>query len=173
MNLDGTGVSSTDLIGYRSLSESALKGVMKQALRVAAEHQEMPGEHHFYITFLTSAPGVVVADKLKDQFPEDMTIVLQHQFWDLNVTDELFEVVLKFAGVPQPLRIPFSAVTRFFDPSVNFGVEFQPQPADDQQDTTDSAAPEDQADDTVAETADIAVGDDANTVVQLDAFRRK
>lgn len=173
MNLDGTGVTSTDLIGYRALSENALKGVMKQALRKVAETQDMPGQHHFYISFLTTAPGVVLSDKLKDQYPEDMTIVLQHQFWDLNVDDNGFDVVLKFHGVPQQLRVPFSAVSRFFDPSVNFGVEFQTgSNAEDDAGAVSDRVEESMADE-MPEEADTAVGETAGSVVQLDAFRRK
>jgi hypothetical protein len=87
----------------------------------------LPGEHHFYITFRTGAPGVRVSQRLRDKHPEEMTIVLQHQFWDLNVSEHAFEVGLSFSGVPERLLVPFDALTTFFDPSVQFGLKFETQ----------------------------------------------
>lgn len=115
-----------DLIGYRGLVEKAhetlaplaFRLVVRDALALAAK-RGLPGEHHFYITFRTHAPGVIVPQSLRQRFPNDMTIVLQHQFWDLEAHDAGFSVMLKFGGQPQTLVVPYSAITRFVDPSVN------------------------------------------------------
>ena len=168
MSADGNGGNADDVIGYRELTDAAMKGVMREALRKTAELGEVPGSHHFYITFRTSAPGVTMADQLKDRFPEDMTIVIQHQFWDLEVLDDRFEVVLKFAGIPQHLRIPYAAITRFFDPSVNFGFEFTGDAADIPPNTVAPKMPEPSMEEDT-ETPETSEG----TVVSLDAFRRK
>ena len=168
MSTDGNGGSVEDVIGYRKLTDEAMKGVMRAALRKTADLGEVPGTHHFYITFRTSAPGVTMADQLKDRFPEDMTIVIQHQFWDLEVLEDRFEVVLKFAGVPQHLRIPYAAITRFFDPSVNFGFEFS---GEDTIAPQQSISPQMATEEPVAEAE--APETSEGTVVSLDAFRRK
>lgn len=122
--LDRSSGSATDHIGYHALMQAALKGVLRTALANVSKMERLPGDHHFYITFRTRTPGVQMADYLKDRFPDEMTIVIQHQYWDFEVSDDRFEIILKFSGVPQHLRIPFIAVTRFFDPSVNFGMQF-------------------------------------------------
>ncbi len=156
--------SAKDHIGYQSLTQAALKGVVRAALQKAAKLGTLPGGHHFYITFRTRTPGVQMADYLKDKFPDEMTIVIQHQYWDLEVTDEHFEVILKFSGVPQHLSIPFSAIARFFDPSVNFGLQFDDSEAPAL--PSRAAAPA-----RSSEAAPTASGD--TTIVSLDAFRRK
>ena len=104
--------------------ENALRDVVRQALRLAAD-QGLPGNHHFYITFRTDHPGSTLADHLVERYPGEMTIVLQHQFWGLQVYDELFEVTLSFNDKPERLRIPFDAVVAFADPSVRFGLQFE------------------------------------------------
>ncbi len=109
---------------YDRMVERALRGVMRDALSHVAKHG-LPGAHHFYLTFRTTHSGVRMDDVLKARFPEEMTIVLQHQFWDLTVDDTGFAVTLSFSNVPQRLTIPFSAVTTFNDPSVNFALQFQ------------------------------------------------
>jgi hypothetical protein len=103
--------------------EDALRGVLKQALKIT-EAQGLPGAHHFYITFDTTHPGLKIAPSLKALHPNEMTIVLQHQFWDLNVGDERFEITLSFSGVSQRLSVPFAAVTAFADPHAKFGLQF-------------------------------------------------
>ena len=113
-----------DLIRYDILAQEALRGVVRRVLTDVAR-DGLPGEHHFYIAFDTRAPGVRVSQRLREQYPEEMTIVLQHQFWDLAVTEHTFEVGLSFGGVPERLLIPFSAVKGFFDPSVQFGLQFE------------------------------------------------
>jgi hypothetical protein len=114
---------ATDHIRYDLLVQDAFRGIFRKVLTDAAAHG-LPGEHHFYITFKTHAPGVSLSDRLKAEYPEQMTIILQHQFWDLKVHDSGFEVGLSFRRIPEKLEIPFAAVTGFFDPSVNFGAEF-------------------------------------------------
>lgn len=114
-----------DLIRYDVLVQDALRGVVRKVMREVAEGG-LPGEHHFYIAFDTTAPGVRMSSRLRQQHPEEMTIVLQHQFWDLAVSDHAFEVGLSFGGVPERLLVPFAAVRGFFDPSVQFGLQFDP-----------------------------------------------
>jgi hypothetical protein len=113
-----------DHIRYDILAQDALRGVVRTVLIDAAK-KGLPGEHHFKITFNTSAPGVRLSDRLREQYPEAMTIVLQHQFWDLAVRDDAFEVGLSFAGVPERLTVPLEAVTAFYDPAVQFGFQFE------------------------------------------------
>jgi hypothetical protein len=116
-----------DHIRYDLLTQQALRSVVRTVLIDAAK-QGLPGEHHFYISFDTRAPGVKVSPRLRTQYPEDMTIVLQHQFWDLIVSEQGFEVGLSFNGVPERLIVPFDAVKGFFDPSVQFGLQFETTP---------------------------------------------
>ena len=113
-----------DHIRYDLLTQQALRGVVRSVLVDAAKNG-LPGDHHFYIAFDTRAEGVVIPDRLKAQYPEQMTIILQHQFWDLKVTEDGFEVGLSFGGVPTKLGVPFEAVKGFFDPSVQFGLQFE------------------------------------------------
>ena len=159
----------TDYIGYEALQHAAMRGVMREALRAVVENGSPPGDHHFYISFRTRAPGVKIADYLVERFPQDMTIVIQHQYWDLEVNDDRFEIILKFSGVPQHLSIPFSAVTRFVDPSVNYGLSFEDEPANG--DNAVIAPLEDHASSPSAKDAEETAS--GETVVQLDAFRRK
>ena len=119
---------ATDLIRYDVLASDALRGVLRRVLADAAEHG-LPGEHHFFITFLSTAEGVKLSPRLLAQYPEEMNIILQHQFWDLVVTEDRFEVGLSFGGIPERLVVPFVAIKSFLDPSVPFQVEFQPTEA--------------------------------------------
>ena len=112
-----------DLIRYDLLVQDALRGVVRRVLTDAARDGLM-GEHHFYVSFRTEAPGVRMSQALREKYPQDMTIVLQHQFWDLGVTEHTFEVGLSFSGVPERLLVPFDALSGFFDPSVQFGLKF-------------------------------------------------
>jgi hypothetical protein len=120
---------ATDHIRYDVLARDALRGVLRRVLTDAAEHG-LPGEHHFYITFLSTAEGVKLSPRLLAQYPEEMTVILQHQFWDLVVSEDRFEVGLSFGGIPERLVVPFNAIKSFFDPSVQFGLQFEPA-ADD------------------------------------------
>jgi hypothetical protein len=113
-----------DHIRYDILAQQALRGVVRTVLHDAAT-KGLPGEHHFKITFATAAPGLRLSDRMRAQYPETMTIVLQHQFWDLAVDDEGFEVGLSFGGVTERLAVPFDAVTAFYDPAVQFGFQFE------------------------------------------------
>jgi len=113
-----------DHIRYDLLTQQALRGVVRAVLADAAK-KGLPGDHHFYIAFDTNAEGVRMPDRLRAQYPEEMTIILQHQFWDLKVGDDAFEVGLSFGGVPASLHVPFEAVKGFFDPSVQFGLQFE------------------------------------------------
>ncbi|WP_406854288.1 ClpXP protease specificity-enhancing factor SspB [Alsobacter sp. KACC 23698] len=119
-----------DLIRYDLLVQDALKGVVRKVLADAAAHG-LPGEHHFYISFRTGDPGVRISNRLREKYPEEMTIVLQHQFWDLGLTEHTFEVGLSFSGVPERLLVPFDSLTGFFDPSVQFGLKFELSGAED------------------------------------------
>lgn len=171
---------------YERMVEDAMRRVMRDALREAADHG-LPGDHHFYIGFRTDAPGVRLSLALKAQYPDVMTIVLQFQFWNLTVTRSGFSVELSFGGKRERLQVPFSAVTRFVDPSVEFGLEFAGAPG--LADTAADAAPE-PAGEAAPEATTIGVpapeteaggeqdegakgGKGAEKVVSLDSFRKK
>lgn len=162
----------SDTIPYDVLAREALRRVVHDVL-VIARDEGLPGDHHFFITFRTNTPGVSMSDQLKAEFPEEMTIVLQHQYWDLEITPEQFSVKLAFGGVPRELVVPFKAVSAFFDPSVQFGLQFSalasdPAGSDTATDQADTAASEaDEAD--AIEKPDDTPGE----VVSLDAFRKK
>ncbi|GAA3849330.1 ClpXP protease specificity-enhancing factor SspB [[Pseudomonas] carboxydohydrogena] len=170
---------ATDLIRYDVLTRDALRGVLRRVLTDAAEHG-LPGEHHFYITFLSTAEGVKLSPRLLSQYPQEMTVILQHQFWDLVVTEDHFEVGLSFGGIPERLVVPFSAITRFFDPSVQFGLQFETaeaaigdaEPATAEAEKADSPASPDSPDNP----DDDGGGDhprEGAQVVRLDRFRKK
>jgi uncharacterized protein len=113
-----------DHIRYDILAQDALRGVIRKVLSEVAATGSLPGDHHFFITFMTNAPGVRISAHLRQKYQEQMTIVIQHQFWDLKVTETHFEIGLSFSDTPEKLVIPFSAVRGFYDPSVNFELEF-------------------------------------------------
>lgn len=113
-----------DHIRYDLLTQQALRGVVRNVLADAAK-KGLPGDHHFYISFDTQAEGVRLSDRLRAQYPEEMTVILQHQFWDLAVNEHGFDVGMSFGGIPEKLTIPFDAITGFFDPSVQFGLQFE------------------------------------------------
>ncbi len=150
----------TDLMRYDKLVEGALRGVMIAALRRAATRGGLPGDHHFYVSFRTGHPGVRMSADLLVEHPEEMTIVLQHEFWDLEVGDAAFSVTLGFNKVRETLTIPFEAITGFADPSVDFGLKFTGGEA------AAEARPDEARDGPAAKV-------DAGTVVALDAFRKK
>jgi len=166
---------------YDKMVEEALRGVVRDSLVFAAEHG-LPGEHHFYVTFRPHHPDVEMSDHLKARHPDEMTIVLQHQFWDLDVDEDGFSVTLSFSGKPERMVIPFSAVTGFADPSAKFGLQFQAIPGDDDEDDEDdmeidefdpqppSSTAADAGD--KPETPPAGEGGDGN-VVALDKFRKK
>jgi hypothetical protein len=133
-----------DRIDYPSLIQEALRGVVRQVLEQVAEHG-LPGDHFLYIGFRSQHPGVQVPRFLRDQYPEEMTIILQHQFWDLAVTPEAFSVVLRFNAVSHRLTVPFAALTAFADPPAEFGLRFEsaagPATAGEPRPATDEPAP--------------------------------
>ncbi len=171
---------ATDHIRYDVLARDALRGVLRRVLTDAAEHG-LPGEHHFFITFLSTADGVKLSPRLLAQYPDEMTIILQHQFWDLVVTEDRFEVGLSFGGIPERLVVPFAAIKSFLDPSVQFGLQFEPAegameapPAKLPAVPTPSALPATTEPEPVAESTDepAKTGEGAE-VVRLDRFRKK
>ena len=185
---------ATDHIRYDILAQEALRSVMRNVLADAAKNG-LPGEHHFYISFETGAEGVRMSDRLRQQHPQEITIILQHQFWDLAVTDEHFEVGLSFNGVPEKLVVPFAAVKGFFDPSVQFGLQFETIEAPAETETPDggerrATPPASKTDQTsgalpvpanpegglkLVEPSSEKPGSDKTTgeVVRLDRFRKK
>ncbi len=170
---------ATDHIRYDVLARDALRGVLRRVLTDAAEHG-LPGDHHFFITFLSTADGVKLSPRLLAQYPEEMTIILQHQFWDLVVTEDRFEVGLSFGGIPERLVVPFAAIKSFLDPSVQFGLQFEPSdaaaetpqgqlPLVPEPSALPVAAPE-----PAAESKDeLAKPGEGAEVVRLDRFRKK
>ena len=183
---------------YERMVEDALRGVLRQALEIT-QAQGLPGSHHFYVTFDTTFPGVRIADSLRAMHPSEMTTVLQHQFWDLNVEEDSFDITLSFNGASQPLHIPFAAVTAFADPHAKFGLQFHVEFEDEDESDMDEdefdedddfeMPPTDNAvvtqklktnrrarnDSTQSDEPDADVSDEEESgkVVTLDAFRKK
>lgn len=170
-------VSDDVELDYDYMMQRALRYLMRDVLELVADVGDAPGEHHFYIEFLTGAPGVSIPDFLREDYPERMTIVLQHQFEQLTVEKTGFGVTLWFKGKEARLEIPFAAVTSFADPSVQFGLRFEPIEDDE---ASDDKAAEDSSDEPAeAEAADKPDNDagkkekDGADIVSLDAFRKK
>jgi hypothetical protein len=168
---------ATDHIRYDVLARDALRGVLRRVLTDAAEHG-LPGDHHFFITFLSTADGVKLSPRLLAQYPEEMTVILQHQFWDLVVTDDRFEVGLSFGGIPERVVVPFNAIKSFFDPSVQFGLQFEPSDATAEVPATNlPAVPAPSAPPVAAPAAENqdepAKPSEGAEVVRLDRFRKK
>lgn len=183
---------SDDHIRYDILVQDALRGVMRKVLTEIGT-TGLPGSHHFFITFMTRAPGVKISSRLLEKYPEQMTIVLQYQFWDLKVTEAHFEIGLSFGDTPEKLHVPFAAVRGFYDPHVNFELEFDvdapevsaaapetklkvisDKPSkvenDGAQNAPEANATESEA---PAEESDAKEAEKTADVVSLDAFRRK
>ena len=184
-----------DLIRYDVLAQEALRGVLRKVM-VEVAQTGLPGDHHFFITFDTNYPGVRISSRLAAQHPDEMTVVMQHQFWDLHVTDTTFEIGLSFNGIPERLLVPFKAITAFVDPHVSFGLKFdagadgenagvpkgeaadveskQPESDAGGDGSTDETMP---ASDEAVVANDSAAGDSATEagaeVVSLDSFRKK
>ena len=184
-----------DMIRYDVLTQEALRGVVRKVM-VEIAQTGLPGEHHFFITFDTHHPDARISSRLAEQYPDEMTVVMQHQFWDLTVTDTAFEIGLSFNGVPERLLVPFKAISAFVDPHASFGLKFEAADA-----VGDAGAPEGEAAeaasdadgevegsaaggaDDAAPAADEAVvandsaedsaGEASADVVSLDAFRKK
>jgi hypothetical protein len=138
-----------DHIRYDLLTQQALRGVVRTVLSETAK-KGLIGDHHFYISFNTRAEGVRLSNRMRAQYPEEMTVILQHQYWDLTVTEQGFEVGLSFGGVPEKVGVPFEAIKGFFDPSVQFGLQFEevaegaekPMPANASDKSSDKPADE-------------------------------
>ena len=169
-----------DQMRYDLLAQEALRGVVRAALKRVVR-QGLPGNHHFYIAFLTTFPGVEISERLRQKYEREMTVVLQHQFWDLEVGEDYFSVTLSFNDTPEPLFIPFAAIKGFFDPSVQFGLQFE---------TDEEAARAAEAEKAKAIAAaqsqlapregkpeaaspDTPASEEAPKVVSLDSFRKK
>ena len=188
---------SQDLMNYEDMAQLALRGVVRDAVRRVIREDGLPGAHHFYITFMTRFPDVEIDAQLAEKYPEEITIVLEHQFWELNAFDDYFEVTLKFGGVPKYLKVPYMAITRFHDPSVGFALQFD-RPADmelkpapigqiapapkaaakpaKKKDAPKKDKAEKTTDKKVANSPDgneVAASSDEDNVVSLDTFRKK
>ena len=165
---------TTDTIDYPAMIDYAMRGVVRETLR-QVERSGLPGDHHFFISFRTNYPGVQMSDGLRARYPEEITVVIQHQFWDLTITEEQFGVTLSFSNIPEKLVVPFMALTAFADPSIKFGLQFhgrqqQPEIIERQvasiQPKTAQATYLDEID------ADSAAPASAE-IITLDAFRKK
>ncbi len=165
-----------DHIRYDILAQDALRGVIRKVLTEVAATSRLPGEHHFFITFLTNAPGVRISQHLKSKYAEQMTIVIQHQFWDLKVTESLFEIGLSFSDTPEKLVIPFNAIRGFYDPSVNFELEFDVPLAEEGEGDATAEITAYPVTERVEELSDAKATDEEKkpgSVVSLDSFRKK
>ncbi|NNE59259.1 MAG: hypothetical protein HKN36_14220 [Hellea sp.] len=190
-------------MNYEQMTQLALRSVVRDAIRRVIREDGLPGAHHFYITFLTRFPGAEIDESLAKKYPEEITIVLEHQFWDLTANDDNFEVTLKFGGVPKYLKVPYTGITRFHDPSVGFALQFEPPREMEPQATTAPLAKIEPAtqqarDNTViptasnakkktpakktakktakkkkSETSDAPEKSDEDNIVSLDSFRKK
>jgi uncharacterized protein len=175
---------ATDHIRYDILTQAALRGVMRTVLADAAK-KGLPGDHHFKITFNTMSPGVTLSERMRGRYPQEMTIVLQYQFWDLTVTEQAFEVGLSFGGIPERVGVPFDSITAFFDPAVQFGFQFETIEAVEAGDTGAKAAEKTTAEaakpQSLPAPAPAASGSGSDSgaaaaggeVVRLDRFRKK
>jgi hypothetical protein len=162
-------IMAEDHLRYDILAQEALRGVVRKVLAEVAK-TGLPGEHHFFISFVTRAPGVRLSEKLLGQYDKEMTIVIQNQYWDLKVTETGFEVGLSFDGIPEMLVIPFSAIKGFFDPSVQFGLQFDPATA---QNSANAETADDDRHETEAASSPAEPEKPGEKVVSLDAFRKK
>ena len=167
------------LIPYDEIVQEALRAVVGRVLgAVERGGGTLPGNHHFYITFKTAAPGVKIPKHLRERFPDEMTIVLQNKFWDLNVDEDGFGVGLSFNQIPAKLEIPFAAITAFVDPAVDFGLQFQAAVADIEPTTHENAendAPEGPGAPGAEQGGkqDVGTADDGSNVVTVDFGRKK
>jgi hypothetical protein len=159
-----------DLMRYDQLAQNALRGVVREALR-KVERSGLPGEHHFYIAFHTRHPGVDIGERLAARYPREMTIVLQHQFWNLVVSEDRFQVELSFDNIPEKLMVPFNAVKGFLDPAVQFGLQFEVVNVEATPQAENKAAAQPVAGE--AEVKETEAPGEAPKVVSLDAFRKK
>ena len=172
-----------DLMRYDLLAQDALRSVVRLAL-LRVRESGLPGEHHFFIAVSLNHPGVTVSERIRKKYDDEMTIVLQHQFWNLEVYDKFFEVELSFDNVPEKLIVPYAAVKGFFDPSVQFGLQFEVEgeestleedaetESDSEAEEADNKHPE-EISDKIPEPTSSKPSNDDSTVVSLDSFRKK
>jgi uncharacterized protein len=174
-----------DLMRYDQLAQNALRGVVRDALR-KVEKSGLPGDHHFYIAFNTRYPGVNIGERLAERYPREMTVVLQHQFYNLIVTEERFQVELSFDNIPEKLIVPFASVKGFLDPAVQFGLQFEVANVEGFEQSDDAKSAKSSVKSTSAKSSekthnpDLENSDDETSptndgpkVVSLDAFRKK
>lgn len=162
--------TADSLIPYDEIVQDALRSVVRRVLGNVEELGHLPGQHHFYIAFRTRTPGVVLPKHLLERYPEEMTIVIQHRYWDLVVADDHFEIGLSFNQVPARLSIPYAAVSGFVDPAVNFALQFQSRTGDE------VAAPspaDEQREKTLPGDGGAEPGQGGSNIVTLDSFRKK
>jgi len=154
-----------DSMHYTTIIDQAMRGVVRDILK-RVQVTGLPGEHHFYISFSTTYPGVKISESLANRYPKEITVVLQHQFWDFKVEEQFFTVTLSFGGVPEKLIVPYAALTAFADPSVKFGLQFQ------QSDMAEVGLIGTDVPTEIIETADLS-DDNGAEIISLDAFRKK
>ena len=159
-----------DQIHYTTLIDQAMRGVVRDVLKRTLV-SGLPGEHHFYISFATNHPGTRISEQLKSRYPKEMTIVLQHQFWDFKVEEQYFTATLSFNGVPEKLVIPYAALTAFADPSVKFGLQFQQSELFEVEAIMGASVPQDPVSITTA--ADGEADEGSAEIISLDSFRKK
>ena len=170
----------SDIIEYRELVQEALRGVVHAVIAEVADTGALPGAHHFYVAFCTDHPETIISNRLRERYPQEMTIVIQHQFWDLTVDDDKFEITLSFDNQPETLTVPFVAIKNFFDPSVRFGLQFSPEEDEEEDEAAlesrDLQSPledQDAAADEEDNEEDNAEAQKTGEVVSLDQFRKK
>ena len=157
-----TNPMTEDQLNYPILIDNAMRGVVREVLK-RVQATSLPGDHHFYISFLTGFPGVKISEQLKSRYPKEITIVMQHQYWDFKVEDNYFTVTLSFGGVPEKLSIPYAALTAFADPSIKFGLQFQQTDTHEDIEDMPIEIPQDLA----------KAEDDSAEIISLDSFRKK
>ncbi len=155
-----------DMINYPTMIDAAMRGMVRDILK-RVQTEGLPGEHHFFISYSTSHSGVKMSDQLRAKYPTDITIVMQHQFWDFKVEEHQFHITLSFGGAPEKLTVPFAALTAFADPSIKFDLQFQAIAVDD--DFIPSIGETDESDEASDDNAD----DGVDKIISLDAFRKK
>jgi uncharacterized protein len=162
-----------DLMRYDQLAQNALRGVVRDALR-KIQKTGLPGEHHFYIAFNTKYPGVGLSPRIAERYPREMTVVLQHQYWNLNIYEDRFEVELSFDNIPEKLIVPFNSIKGFLDPSVQFGLQFEVVPVEEEAEAKTGEViellPKSGGE---PATSEVSPTDTEKKVVSLDAFRKK
>lgn len=154
-------------LNYPEIVEQSMRGVVREVLRRVEKIGNM-GDHHFFISFATGHPKVKISQQLRTKYPREITIVLQHQYWDFKVEEAQFQVTLSFGGVPEKLTVPFDALTGFADPSVKFGLQFQPVNYNGEDENTEPANSESEA-----PSDEAPIAEDADKIISLDAFRKK